>query len=354
MRTRIRQIGMLAAVAGLVLAAGCGKGKTEAGGAAPEGAKTYKLTYSVFFPPMHIQAKTAMDWAAEVQKRSEGRIQITVHPGGTLTKADQCWQGVLDGVSDIGMSCFAYTPGRFPLLEALDLPLGWPDGLTATRVATKLAAKYNPAEIQGAKVLYIHAHGPGILATKKPVRTLEDLKGMKIRGTGLSAGIATALGATAVGMPQPETYDALQKGVVEGTFCPIETLKGWKQGEVIEAITDTKAIGYTTSMFVAMNQKSWDSLPADLQQIITDVSAEWVDKHGQAWNQADAEGLEFVKSLNREIITLAPEEEARWKAAMEPLVADYLKRTSEKGLPGAEFLAEIRGLISAASAQPQP
>ena len=355
MRTQIRQIGRLVAVAGLVLAAGCGKGKPEAGGAAaPEAAKTYKLTYSVFFPPMHIQAKTAMDWAAEVEKRSGGRIQITVHPGGTLTKADQCWQGVLDGVSDIGMSCFAYTPGRFPLLEALDLPLGWPDGLTATRVATKLAAKYNPAEIQGAKVLYIHAHGPGILATKKPVRTLEDLKGMKIRGTGLSAGIATALGATAVGMPQPETYDALQKGVVEGTFCPIETLKGWKQGEVIEAVTDTKAIGYTTSMFVAMNQKSWDSLPADLQQILTDVSAEWVDKHGQAWNQADAEGLEFVKSLNREIITLAPEEEARWKAAMEPLVADYLKRTSEKGLPGAEFLAEIRGLISAASAQPQP
>lgn len=352
MKRRIGPGWVLAAVAGMALAAGCGKGKPEGGGAAA--AKPHKLTYSIFFPPMHIQAKTGMEWAAEVERRSEGRLQITVHPGGTLTKADQCWQGVLDGVSDIGMSCFAYTPGRFPLLEALDLPLGWPDGLTATRVATQLAAKYNPAEIQGAKLLYIHAHGPGILATKKPVRTLEDLKGMKIRGTGLSAGIATALGATAVGMPQPETYDALQKGVVEGTFCPIETLKGWKQGEVIEAITDTKAIGYTTAMFVAMNQKSWDALPADLQQIISDVSAEWVDKHGQAWKQADAEGLEFVKSLNREILTLSPEEEARWKAAVEPLVADYLKRTNEKGLPGAEFLAEIRALISAAGAQPQP
>ena len=337
-------------VAGLGLSAGCGKAKTEEGGSAAA-AKVYKLTYSIFFPPMHIQAKTGMDWAAEVEKRSGGRIQITVHPGGSLTKADQCWQGVLSGISDLGMSCFAYTPGRFPLLEALDLPLGWPDGLTATRVATTLAAKYNPAEIQGAKILYIHGHGPGILATKKPVRSLVDLKGMKIRGTGLSAGIATALGATAVGMPQPETYDALQKGVVEGTFCPIETLKGWKQGEVIESVTDTKAIGYTTAMFVAMNQKSWEALPADLQQILTEVSAEWVDKHGQAWNQADAEGLEFVKGLNREIIALSPEEEARWKAAVEPLVLDYVKRAGEKGLPGAEFLAEIRGLIAAMSAQ---
>lgn len=343
---------LLALVAGLALATGCGKGQTEDGGAAKT-AKIHKLTYSVFFPPMHIQAQTAMDWAAEVEKRSEGRIRITVHAGGSLTKADQCWQGVINGISDLGMSCFAYTPGRFPLLEALDLPLGWPDGLTATRVATELTAKYNPAEIQGAKILYVHAHGPGILATKKPVRSLEDLKNMKIRGTGLSAGIATALGATAVGMPQPETYDALQKGVVEGTFCPIETLKGWKQGEVIGFITDTKAIGYTTAMFVAMNQKSWDALPADLRQIVAEVSAEWVDKHGQAWNQADAEGLEFVQGLNREILSLSPEEEARWKAQVEPIVVDYVSRTSAKGLPGAEFLSEIRELISATRA-PQP
>ena len=342
---------LLAAAAGLALAMGCGKGKPEGGAAAA--AQTFKLTYSVFFPPMHIQAKTAMDWAAEVEKRSGGRIQITVHPGGSLTKADQCWQGVLSGVSDLGMSCFANTPGRFPLLEALYLPLGWPDGLTATRVATALAAKYNPAEIQGAKLLYVHGHGPGILATKKPVRTLEDLKNMKIRGTGLSAGIATALGATAVGMPQPETYDALQKGVVEGTFCPVETLKGWKQGEVIEFITDTKAIGYTTAMFVAMNQKSWDALPADLQQIISEVSAEFVDKHGQAWNQADAEGLEFAKSLNREILVLSPEEEARWKAQVAPIVEKYLAQAAEKGLPGAEFLAEAQARIAEArAAQP--
>ena len=351
MKNRIWLGWMLAAIAGVALAAGCGKKEASADGAAA--AKTYKLTYSIFFPPMHVQAKTGMEWAAEVEKRSGGRIQIAVHPGGTLTKADQCWQGVLGGISDLGMSCFAYTPGRFPLLEALDLPLGWPDGLTATRVATALAAKYNPAEIQGAKILYIHAHGPGILATKKPVRALEDLKNMKIRGTGLSAGIATALGATAVGMPQPETYDALQKGVVEGTFCPIETLKGWKQGEVIEFVTDTKAIGYTTAMFVAMNQKSWDALPADLQQILTDVSAEFVDKHGNAWNQADAEGLEFVQGLNREIIALSADEEARWKAAVEPIVAKYLAQTAEKGLPGADFLKDVQTMIAEArAAQP--
>ncbi len=343
-----RWAGLLVAVVGLAFVAGCGSKEKSAGEEAP---KTVKLTYSVFFPPMHIQAKTAMEWAKEIEKRSEGRIQITVHPGGSLTKADQCWQGVVSGVSDLGMSCFAYTPGRFPLLAGLDLPLGWPDGLTATRVATALAAKYNPTEIQGVKLLYVHGHGPGILATKKAVRSLEDLKNMKIRGTGLSAGIVTALGGTAVGMPQPETYDALQKGVVEGTFCPVETLKGWKQGEVIEFITDTKAIGYTTAMFVAMNQKAWDSIPADLQQILLDVSAEYVDKHGQAWNQADEEGLEFVRGMNREFITLSPEEENLWKAQVGPILATYLTQTAEKGLPGAEFVADVQAMIGEARAQ---
>lgn len=339
MRTRRRWIGM-GLLAGLML--GCG----GPGG----GPQVYKLTYSIFFPPLHIQAQTGMDWAKEVERRSEGRIQITVHPGGTLTRAEQCWQGVLSGVSDLGMSCFAYTPGRFPLLEALDLPLGWPDGLTATRVATALASQYEPAELQGAKILYVHAHGPGILATHKPVRSLDDLQNMKIRGTGLSAGIATALGATAIGMPQPETYDALQKGVVEGTLCPIETLKGWKQGEVIEYITDTKAIGYTTAMFVAMNRQTWDRLPKELQQVVTDVSAEFVDRHGLAWNQADAEGRAFVHELGREIIPLSPEEEQRWKEQMTPIVAEYVRRTMANGLPGAEFLAQAQAMIAEARA----
>ena len=335
-----RRWAWMGVVAGLV--AGCG----GQGG----GPKVYKLTYSIFFPPMHVQAQTGMAWAKEVERRSEGRIQITVHPGGTLTKADQCWQGVLSGVSDLGMSCFAYTPGRFPLLEGLDLPLGWPDGLTASRVATALAAQYEPAEVQGAKILYIHGHGPGILATKKPVGSLEDLQKMKIRGTGLSAGIATALGATAVGMPQPETYDALQKGVVEGTFCPIETLKGWKQGEVIASITDTKVIGYTTAMFVAMNRQTWDKLPVDLQQIVSEVSAEFVDRHGLAWNQADEEGLAFVQELGRDIITLSPEEEARWKQRVTPIVAEYVRRSMANGLPGAEFLAQAQAMIAEARA----
>jgi TRAP-type C4-dicarboxylate transport system substrate-binding protein len=114
--------------AGALFVAGCGKAKTD--GAAQ---KPIELSYSVFFPPSHIQSKTAEEWAKAVEARSEGRIKITIYPGGTLTKAPQCYEGVINGLSDLGMSCLAYTRGRFPLLEGLDLPLGYPDGKTATR-----------------------------------------------------------------------------------------------------------------------------------------------------------------------------------------------------------------------------
>jgi len=305
-----------------------------------------KLSYSVFFPSTHVQAITADEWAKEVEKRTNGRVKITIFAAGALTAAPQCYEGVVNGVSDIGMSCFAYTLGRFPLLEGLDLPLGYPNGTVATRIATEMVEKHKPEEVAGVHVLYIHAHGPGLLASKKPVRTLADMKGLKVRATGLSQKIVTALGGTPVAMPQGETYEALSKGVVDATLCPIETLKGWKQGEVISSVTDATAVGYTTAMFVVMNKGKWDKLPPDIQKIITEISAEWVAKHGKAWDQADAEGREFVKGLNREMISLSAEEQQQWKKAVEPVLVAYVEAAKAKGLPGEQFLKEVQDLIA--------
>lgn len=154
------------------------------------------------------------------------------------------------------MSCFAYTRGRLPLLEALDLPMGYPNGMVATLVANDFVKKMQPKELDGVKVLYLHAHGPGLLHTQKPVNSLANMKGMKIRSTGLSAKIVENLGGVSVAMPQGGTYEALQKGVVQGTLAPMETLKGWKQAQVVKYTTDCTNIGYTTAMFVVMNKKN--------------------------------------------------------------------------------------------------
>lgn len=344
----LRTVTVAATLATGLLSLGCRREAAAPAAPAAPGPAPVRLTYSVFFPPTHIQAQLAQAWAAEVEKRSGGTLKIDVFPGGALTKADQCYQGVVEGVSDIGMSCFAYTRGRFPLVEGLDLPVGYPDGLAATRIANALIAKYQPEELKDAKLLYVHAHGPGILASRKPVRTLEDMKGLKVRATGLSSKIVEVLGGAPVGMSQGETYEALQKGVVDATFCPMETLKGWKQGEVIQSVTDTSVIGYSTAMFVVMNSGTWQRLPAEAREAITAVSAEWIEKHGQAWNDADAEGRQFVEGLKREFISLDAAQAEQWVARTAPVLADYTRRCQERNLPGADLLKELQAQVAEA------
>jgi len=306
---------------------------------------TIELSYSVFFPATHAQAKAAEEWAQEIEKRSDGKVSITMYAGETLSKAPQVYEGVLSGISDIGMSAFAYTRGRFPLLEALDLPVGYPDGTSAGRVANAIYKKYQPAELSDVEVMYLHGHGPGILAAKKEVHGIEDLKGMKIRATGLSAKIVSALGAVPVSMSQGETYEALQKGVAEATFCPVETLKGWKQAEVIDYVIDTRAIGYTTAMYVVMNKEKWNSLPEDIKKIINEVNEEWIDKQGAAWDAADQEGMSYVQELGKSVIELSDNEETAMVEAVQPIMQEYIDAVSAQGLPGKEVLEDIKAML---------
>lgn len=310
-------------------------------GAVPALAASKNLTFSIFFPPTHDQAIAADDFAREVERRTNGQVKITSFPGGTLTKAPQVYDGVVSGITDMGNSCFAYTRGRFPVTAALDLPVGYPNGKVASQVVNQFVKETNPPELHDVKVLYVHAHGPGLLHTQQPVRSLEDLKGMKIRATGLSAKVVEALGAVPVAMSQPETYEALQKGVVEGTLGPIEVLKGWKQAEVVKYTTEAFDIGYTTAMFVVMNRNAWDALPTDVQQVIDQVSQEWVAVHGERWDKADQEGRAFTQSLGNEVITLSPEENERWRKAVEPVIAEYAKNSAG----GEASVARIRALI---------
>jgi TRAP-type C4-dicarboxylate transport system substrate-binding protein len=252
---------------------------------------------------------------------------------------------VSSGIADIGMSCFAYTRGRFPVMEAVDLPLGYPDGKTATSVANEFYKKMKPAELDDVKVLYLHAHGPGLLHSKKPVKTIDDMKGLKVRSTGFSGKVVTALGGVPVAMGQSGAYEALQKGVVEATFAPIETLKGWKQAEVIKSTTNTRDIGYTTCMFVVMNKKKWEGLPADIKNVFTEVSQEWIAVQGEAWDKADEEGLAFTRELGNKIIELDPEQNAKWVAAVKPVLNEYSEGMKKKDLPGEQAVAELQALI---------
>jgi len=301
-------------------------------------AKPIELTYSNFFPAPHKNAVLSVEWGKEIEKRTNGRVKVTVFPGGTLTPAAQCYDGVVKGLSDVGLSVLGYTRGRFPLTEVIDLPLGYEKGLEATKLINIYYKKFMPKEFNDVKVMFLHAHGPGILHTKKPVAKLEDLKGVKIACHGLSAKIVGALGAVPVAMPMPERYDAISKGVAEGGVFPLEALKGWKLGEVVNSTTLNYGSAYTTGFFVVMNKEKWSALPADVQKTIEKVNQEWIDKTGKVWDDIDKSGREFTLKLGNKIVPLSKEENGRWAKAASPILDEYVKEMKEKGLTGEEAL----------------
>ena len=309
-------------------------------------AKTFNFTYSTFFPPTHIQTKVPEAWAAEIEKRSKGQIKIKIFTGGSLTPAPQIYDGVVKGISDFGLSVFAYSPGRFPVIAAVDNPLGYTNAFVATRTINELNRKFNPKELSDVHVCYLFAHGPGLLHTaNKPVDTLEGVKGLKIRSTGTSQLIVRAYGAAPVAMSQGETYDALKKNIVDGTLVPIEALEGFKQGEVLKYTTLTYSSAYSQGFFVAMNLKKWNALPKDLQKIITDVSKDYEDITAQAWRDSDESGRKFALKLGHEFIEISDSESAKFKEAVQPVFDEYIKKASEKGIDGQAVFDAVKEMV---------
>jgi len=298
-----------------------------------------RLTYSCFFPPAHVQSQLAEAWAREVEKRTEGEVVVSYFPGGTLTKADEAYDGVVQGMSDIGFSALGYTRGRFPVMAVVDLPLGYASGKAATEVANAVYEHFKPAELNNVQPMYFHAHGPGLLHTsRKEVRKLEDLQGLKLRATGNSGQLVRLLGGMPVAMSMPDSYQAIQRGVVNGGVYPVETNKGWNMAEVVNFMTETHPVAYTTTFFVVMNKQRWNSLSPKARQAITEVNAEWVGKHAQAWDESDAVGMEFFKEKGGRVLPLNDGEAARWVQAAQPLLTQYVQETAARGFDGQAVL----------------
>jgi len=323
----------------LPLFAACTKSTPEPAPApAPE--PPIELSLANFWPPTHfLNTEQVPNWIADMEAATNGRVKITNYGGGTLLKGPETYDGVVKDVADIGISVFAYTRGRFPLLEAWELPgIPYANATTSAVVAWEGYKKFKPAELSDTKVLYLFATGPGHMWTKKPVRNLDDLQGMRIRATGLSAKSLEVLGAIPEAMSQGESTEALMKGVVDGNLSPLETLLGFKQAEYVDYLTLTPFI-YNTLFFCVMNLEKWNSLPAEVQQAFDQTNEKWAEKAGQIWDSHMQEGFDYgVKENGMEVIELSADETAKWKALLAPLHDKYLEDMKAKGLPGKEVL----------------
>jgi TRAP-type C4-dicarboxylate transport system substrate-binding protein len=301
-----------------------------------------KLTYNNYLPPTHIGSVVAEAWCKEIEKRTAGEVQITYYPGGQLLQGPEVFEGVVNGIADIGFSNLAYTRGRFPEMEMCDLPLGMPSGWVSTHVVNQFFRKYKPSEFDKTKVLYLSASGPNLISTAdKPVQTLADLKGQTLRATGRIADTATALGATSRPIAIGETYESVKRSVISGVMLPLETMKAFRLGELLKYCTADWQVGNVYTFYAVMNKHKWDSLPAHIQEIIEAVNDEWVEKSAVGWNDVDRIGAEFFKSKGGRIIQLADDEAARWNQAVQPVIETYLQETSMKALSMEQLKARV-------------
>jgi TRAP-type transport system periplasmic protein len=303
--------------------------------------KAVTLKYSTPMPPMHKDGVLSADWAKEIEKRTNGRVKIQIFFGGTLTPGDKAYDGVVNGLSDLALAAPGYSFGRFPLTEILDYPIGYTSCLEASRLAMDYFDKFKPKEFDDVKVLYFTVSTMGGIHSKKPVNKLEDLKGMKLAGTGTIAQLISALGAIPVTLTGPERYDALSKGVVTGQFALNEPLQGFKIAEVVKYATEGRSTNVGLTKVVVMNKQKWNSLAPDLQKSIEEVSREWVTRSGQAWDEMNKSSKEFATKAGVQFIQLSTEEDARWAKAMSPLHDKWAKDKKAKGLPADQVLKFI-------------
>ncbi|AZV94346.1 C4-dicarboxylate ABC transporter [Bordetella sp. J329] len=321
-----------------------------AGGAAQAAPVILKVAH--FLPPVSPgHTKFIAPWCEKIEAESNGELKCQIYPamqlGGTPA---QLFNQARDGVADIVWTLPGYTAGRFPISEVFELPFLTTKHEPSSRAIWDFVQKHAMNEFRGVKPLAVWVNGANQLHLRdKQVENLEELRGLKIRAPSrLGNKILAALGATPVGMPVPQMAESLSKGVIDGALVPWEVLPATKAHELtkfhMETAGDTAMT--TATMVFVMNQRKYDSLTPEQKKVIDansggDTSA-WVASQFEA---ADAAGREAAIARGNVVYSLSPEQTALWEQTTQPVIAEWIKEVSSKGVDGAALVQEARDLV---------
>ncbi len=303
------------------------------------------LTFSSWVPPTHHLTIWQQNWAADVEKATGGRLKFQSLPKAPAAPPGT-FDAVKDGLVDLSYVTASYTPARHILPLMPELP-----GNGDTAVANSIAYSrmhwkhfHKVGEYNGVKLLAVWTHGPGQMFTKKPIKTLADFKGLKIRsGGGGSELVVTALGGSPFFKPAGESYELLKSGVADGIFFPVESIASFKLETVLGQATLFPGGLYSSAFGFFMNQDKWNKLSKQDQDIIEKHSYEYVARsNGRSWDEADRKGMEAMRKSDIKIVNADPNLIKEVQTLSAPIVDDWIKKASAKGVNAKAVLAEFR------------
>jgi TRAP-type transport system periplasmic protein len=252
---------------------------------------------------------------------------------------------VRDGLVDLSYVTASYTPARHILPLMPELPGSGETALVNSVAYSRIHWKYfqKVGEYKGVKLLGVFTHGPGQMFTKRPIGGIGDVQGLKIRtGGGVAEAVAKALGASAFVKPAPESYELLKSGVADGVFFPLEAVASFKLETVLEQVTLFPGGMYSSAFGFFMNEDKWNKLPKQDQEAIEKISGEHIARMaGLSWDEADRKGLEAARKAGIKVVNADPAFAAEVRKRSTPIIEDWIKKASAKGLDAARILAEF-------------
>ena len=288
-------------------------------------------------------------WCDKIAKDSGGKLKCQIYPAMQLGGSPpQLYDQAKDGVVDLVWTVPSFQAGRFPVIEAFELPFMVRDSERASRGLWHYAMKNAAAEFKGVKPILLHVHDGSLVHTaKKQIKTLEDFKGLKLRvPTRQGSKTLAALGATPVSMPLSQTAEAISKGVIDGVLLPWEVIPSVKFDEVTKFHTEAEAgeAQMSNSVFLfGMNQEKYDSLPAELKKIIDANSgpepSAWV---GKVFVDDALPGKKSAEIRKNTFYTLPAAELRRWEKVTASVSDEWVKDMSAKGFDGKRLLEEAK------------
>jgi len=312
---------------------------------------TLKLHH--FLPPVsNVHRHLWVPWVKKVEAASGGRIKIGIYPsmqlGGTQP---QLYDQARDGVVDIIWTVLGSTPGRFPAVEVFELPFVVAQrGIVNARAVQEFAETAGRDEFKDVHPLCVWAHDQGIIHTNRAVKTMEDLRGLKLRSPSRFAGEALkALGANGIPMPIPQLPESLAQRVLDGCVIPWEVVPAVKVHELLKFHTQIPGSPtfYTASFMLAMNPAKYHSLPADLRTVLDAESGLTFATHaGKMWDDVGADISAMVRKRGNIITTIAESEKARWMKTTEPVAESWIKQMKERNLDGGKLIEAAKASLA--------